>query len=143
MSSPIQPIRIRSVVPGAQDQSSSGPELVEKHRSLITSGTGYWADRIFEKAMLVAALSVLAIVLLILKELYSQSQLSIHEFGWKFFTTSNWDPVAGDFGALPFIYGTLVSSFLALLMAVARPIRVATFITDSFPLPPPSSFLTF
>jgi phosphate transport system permease protein len=135
MSSPIQPIRIKSFAPGAQDQSSTGPELVEKHRSLITSGTGYWADRIFGGAMLAAALSVLAIVLLILTQLYWQSELSIHQFGWKFFTSSNWDPVAGDFGALPFIYGTLVSSFLALLIAVPLGIGVAIFMNEMCPRP--------
>src|SRR5437879_5552610 len=117
MSSPIQPVRINTFVPDGEKQASAGPELVEKPKSLITSGPGYWADGLFKGATLVAALSVLAIVLLILTELYSQSELSIHQFGWKFFTSSNWDPVAGDFGALPFIYGTLVSSFLALLIA--------------------------
>jgi phosphate transport system permease protein len=135
MSSPIQPVRIKSFVPDAQNQSSSGPELVEKHSSLISSGSGHWADKLFSSAMLVAALSVLGIVLLILTELYSQSKLSINQFGWKFFTSSNWDPVAGDFGALPFIYGTLVSSFLALLIAVPLGIGVAIFMNEMCPRP--------
>ncbi|MCU1306500.1 MAG: phosphate transporter rane protein 1, PhoT family [Acidobacteriaceae bacterium] len=135
MSSPIQPVRIKSFVPDAQNQSSSGPELVEKHSSLIGSGTGHWADRLFGGAMLLAALSVLAIVFLILTQLYWQSELSIHQFGWKFFTSSNWDPVAGDFGALPFIYGTLVSSLLALLMAAPLGIGVAIFMNEMCPRP--------
>jgi phosphate transport system permease protein len=134
MSSPLHPVNIKPYVP-APEQSSARPELVEKHSSLVTSGTGHWADRVFSSAVLIAALSVLAIVLLILTELYSQSKLSIHQFGWKFFTTSNWDPVAGEFGALPFIYGTLVSSFLALLMAVPLGIGVAIFMNEMCPRP--------
>jgi phosphate transport system permease protein len=134
MSSPIQPVRINTLVPD-QKQASPGPELVEKHKSLITSGPGHWADRLFKGSTLVAALSVLAIVLLILTELYSQSELSIHQFGFKFFTSSNWDPVAGDFGALPFIYGTLVSSFLALLIAAPLGIGVAIFMNEMCPIP--------
>ena len=64
--------------------------------------------------MLAASLSIFVIVALIVWVLIHDSQLSIHAFGWKFFWTSNWDPVNGSFGALPFIYGTLVSSLLAL-----------------------------
>src|SRR5437899_2881716 len=136
MSSPIQPeVRIKSFVPSSQEQSSKVPDKVEKHRSLITSGSGAWADKLFGSAMLVSALSVLAIILLILIELHSQSELSIKQFGWRFFSTSNWDPVAGDFGALPFVYGTLVSSFLALLIAVPLGIGVAIFMNEMCPRP--------
>jgi phosphate transport system permease protein len=83
--------------------------------------------------MLLAAVSVLAMVVLILFELRDQAQLSIHKFGWNFFRTSDWDPVNDQFGALPFIYGTLVSSFLALLIAVPLGIGVAVFMTDMCP----------
>src|SRR5579864_6084604 len=91
-------------------------------------GTGLWTDRVFRAAMLVSAVSVIAIVLLIIVELLSQSQLSLRAFGLKFFSSSNWDPVSGEFGALPFIYGTLVSSFLALAMAVPLGLGVAIFV---------------
>ena len=64
--------------------------------------------------MLFCGLSLLTIVGLIVIELVLQSRLSIHAFGWSFFKGTNWDPVSGDFGALPFIYGTLVSSLVAL-----------------------------
>jgi phosphate transport system permease protein len=80
------------------------------------------------------------VVTLIIFELHGQSQLSIHQFGWKFFTTGNWDPVNGDFGATPFIYGTLVSSFLALLIAVPLGVGVAIFMTDMCPRPLRSFF---
>jgi phosphate transport system permease protein len=64
-----------------------------------------------------------------------QSRPSLHQFGWKFFTGSNWDPVSGDFGALPFIYGTLVSSLLALVIAVPLAVGVAVFTTEMCPKP--------
>jgi phosphate transport system permease protein len=90
--------------------------------------------------VLFAAVSVLAVVTVIIYELHEQSQLSIHQFGWKFFTSGNWDPVNRDFGATPFIYGTLVSSFLALLIAVPLGVGVAVFMTDMCPRPLRSLF---
>ncbi|HEY4009937.1 MAG TPA: phosphate ABC transporter permease subunit PstC, partial [Acidobacteriaceae bacterium] len=94
--------------------------------------------------MLLSALSIFVIVALILWVLILDSRLSIHAFGWHFFKTSNWDPVNGSFGALPFIYGTLVSSFLALLMAVPLALFVSIFVLDICPpaLRGPISFLT-
>ena len=84
---------------------------------------GRFADRTFRVIIAISALSVLAIVVLIAWQLIVHSHLSLKQFGLKFFYSSNWDPVAGDFGALPFIYGTLVSSILALALAV--PLSVA------------------
>jgi phosphate transport system permease protein len=83
--------------------------------------------------MLLCALSILAIVGLAVKELITGSQLTLHQFGWKFFGGSDWDPVSGEFGALPFIYGTLVSSAIALLLAVPLAVGVATFINEMCP----------
>ena len=91
------------------------------------------ADDAFRYATLLCAVSILAIVGLILYELIARSQLSIGQFGWKFFTGTNWDPVAGDFGALPFVYGTLVSSAVALVIAVPLAIGVAVYITEMCP----------
>ena len=88
------------------------------------------ADSLFRYCMTACAMSVLAIVALILVELTRQSQLSLHTFGWKFFLGQAWDPVAGDFGALPFVYGTLVSSFLALLISVPLAVGLAIYITE-------------
>jgi len=101
------------------------------------------ADRVFLGLTVISAISVLAIVVLIAYELITSSKLTIHQFGLKFFYTSNWDPVSGDFGALPFIYGTLVSSFLALLLAVPVSLAAAVFITEMCPrwLRMPLSFL--
>ena len=97
----------------------------------------------FHGIVLLCAISVLAILGLIVYELIQNSKLSIDAFGWKFFTRSVWDPVLGEFGALPFVYGTLVSSFLALVLAVPAAVGVAVFITDMAPrfLRFPLSFL--
>jgi phosphate transport system permease protein len=70
--------------------------------------------------------------------------LSIQKFGLQFWRTSTWDPVAGEFGALPFIWGTLYSSILALLIAAPVAIGIAVFITELSPqwLRQPLVFLT-
>ena len=77
-------------------------------------------------------------------ELARQSMLSIQKFGLEFWRTSTWDPVAGQFGALPFIWGTLYSSVLALLIATPVAIGIAVFITELCPpwLRQPLVFLT-
>ena len=101
------------------------------------------ADNVFRGAMLLSALSIFGIVLLVLWELIQKSQLSLHQFGWKFFVGSDWDPVSGSFGALPFIYGTIVSSILALVIAVPLAVGVAVFTTEICPrwLRTPISFM--
>lgn len=126
-------LRIRVAQP--QGDAPSAEAAQTKAKSLVTRPAREWPDRVFHVGMLLAALSVLAVVALIIVELQKQSQLSIHRFGWNFFTSSNWDPVNGDFGAAPFIYGTLVSSFVALLIAVPLGIGVAIFMTDMCPRP--------
>jgi phosphate transport system permease protein len=90
-------------------------------------------DTGFRYAMLACSFSILLIVGLLLLELSSRSRLSIAQFGFKFFTGSAWDPVAGQFGALPFIYGTLVSSLIALVIAVPLAVGVAVFVTEMCP----------
>ena len=83
--------------------------------------------------MLACGLCVLALVGLIIFELVTKSQLSWQAFGWRFFFRSEWDPVNEQFGAWPFVYGTLVSSILALALAVPLAIGVAVFITEMSP----------
>jgi len=77
-------------------------------------------------------------------ELVRQSWLSIQEFGLGFWTTSQWDPVLGEFGALPFIWGTLYSSVLALLISTPVAVGIAVFISELSPrgLSTPLVFLT-
>jgi phosphate transport system permease protein len=83
--------------------------------------------------MLGCGLSVLALVGLIVYELITKSGLSWHAFGWQFFFRSEWDPVQDEFGAWPFVYGTIVSSILALILAVPLAVGVAVFITEMSP----------
>jgi phosphate transport system permease protein len=98
----------------------------------------------FRGLMLLAALVVLAVVGLILAELLQHSALAWQKFGFHFFVGSDWDPVAGNFGALPFVFGTLVSSLVALVVAVPLAVAVAVFVTEMCPklLRKPISFAT-
>jgi phosphate transport system permease protein len=72
-----------------------------------------------------------------------ESSGAVRAFGLRFITTSAWDPVAGEFGALPFIYGTLVSSLLALLLAVPLSLGAAMYLAEIAPgwVRPPVAFL--
>src|SRR5690348_8376302 len=90
-------------------------------------------DQIFRYAMIGCGLSVTVSLGLIFYELVVNSNLSLHQFGWKFFTGQTWDPVNNVFGALPFIYGTIVSSIVALVLAVPLGLGVAVFITEMCP----------
>lgn len=83
--------------------------------------------------MLACALCILALVGLIVYELVKGSRMSWHAFGLKFFYQSDWDPVNDQYGALPFAYGTLASSILALIIAVPLAIGVGVFITEMCP----------
>ncbi len=91
------------------------------------------SDRLFKTITLCFALSILAVAAAIAWQLWKNSALSRHAFGWAFLTKQIWDPVAENFGALPFIYGTLVSSALALLIAVPLGIGVAIFLSELAP----------
>ena len=90
------------------------------------------------------ALALALIVLAIGFELSRQSWLSMQRFGLAFWRTSRWDPVAGQFGALPFIWGTFYSAVLALLIATPVALGIAVFIAELSPawLRAPLMFLT-
>jgi phosphate transport system permease protein len=90
------------------------------------------------------ALALVGIVLAIGFELSRQSMASIQKFGLDFWRTRTWDPIAGQFGALPFIWGTLYSSILALLIATPVALGIAVFISELCPgwLKQPLVFLT-
>jgi phosphate transport system permease protein len=76
--------------------------------------------------------------------LVRESSLSLRRFGLDFWRTSKWDPVSGEFGALPFLWGTLYSSFLALLIATPVALGIAVFLSELSPRPlrRPLIFLT-
>ena len=122
-------------MPGPQPVPSKVEKIdaVAHSRPLEGVGSGALADRAFYFAMLACGLSVLALVGVIIYQLATKSALTWHAFGWKFFFDSDWDPVNELYGAWPFVYGTLVSSFLALLIAVPLGVGVAVFITEMSP----------
>src|SRR2546425_4083128 len=93
-----------------------------------------FGDKAFEWLTLAMALTVVVLVVLIGWQLWRGSTLAIKKFGFHFLVTSTWDRVAEQFGALPFIYGTLVSSLIALLIAVPLGIATAAFLTELAPL---------
>jgi phosphate transport system permease protein len=92
-----------------------------------------WGDRVFHGFTLVMSLGVFALIVLIGFELADSSKLALHKFGWRFLTTSDWDPVSEQFGAWPFIFGTLVSSAIALCIAVPLSIATAVYLTEMAP----------
>lgn len=100
-------------------------------------------DFVFKHLTLLFALGVLLLVFLMGFEMYRGSALTLEKFGWKFLVTSTWDPVLDEYGALPFIVGTLVSSLLALALAVPLGLGVAIFLAELAPqwLERPLSFL--
>jgi phosphate transport system permease protein len=132
------------VSPGEQHPAEAATVEVSAIRSfLLSRGNSALADRGFHWLMVLCALSIFGIVVLIASELVVRSQLAWSKFGFGFFFSAftdpftklpmYWDPVNGHFSALPFLYGTLVSSFLALLLAVPLAIGVAVFLTEMCP----------
>jgi phosphate transport system permease protein len=92
----------------------------------------------------VVALVLVLLVVAIGFELLRQSQLSIAKFGLSFWINDVWDPVSGEFGARPFIWGTLYSSCLALALATPIALGIAVFLSELCPaiLRQPLTFLT-
>jgi phosphate transport system permease protein len=117
---PVAPTKVTSVAAGRESP-------------LGQASSGEVSDRIFQSAITACGLAVLGILVLIVYELVHRSSLSWHSFGFKFFAGSDWNPVSEQFGALPFIYGTLVSSLVALIIAVPLSVGVAVFTTEMCP----------
>ncbi len=122
-------------MPGPQPVEQTKVTSVPAHpvAPLLKASGGELSDRLFRSAMTACGLAVLGVLGLIVFELVSGSRLSWHAFGLKFFAGSDWDPVNEHFGALPFIFGTLVSSLLALMIAVPLAVGVAVFTTEMCP----------
>ncbi|HAY35254.1 MAG TPA: phosphate ABC transporter permease subunit PstC [Bacteroidetes bacterium] len=87
-------------------------------------------DIFFENLTLIFALSIIGLVIFMIYEMYVDSSASIEKFGFGFIFSSHWEPVKEEFGALTFIYGTIVSSFMALLMSLPISIGVAIFLSE-------------
>src|SRR5712692_7154336 len=98
------------------------------HLRRLLSPTGNTGDAIFRALMFAAALLLLLIVGAMILALASHSTLSIREFGFGFLTNREWNPIKNQFGALAFIYGTVVSSLIALLISVPFSLGIAIFL---------------
>jgi len=122
-------------MPGPQPVEASKVTSLPEHPAgpVLRASQSELPDQIFSYAMTACGLAVLGVLVLIIYELVQRSGLSWHSFGFRFFVASDWDPVADLYGALPFIYGTVVSSVLALLIAVPLSVGVAVFTTEMCP----------
>ena len=92
-------------------------------------------DEIVRLITFLFAASVVLVTILLVYELWIGSALPRHKFGFHFFVTSVWDPIFDQFGALPFIYGTLVTAGVALFLAVPLGIGAAIFLAELAPAP--------
>ena len=103
----------------------------ETHR--WKSGKGVNSDSIFKGVTLLFALSIFVILLLMVVEMTYESLPALKEFGWRFIKSSDWDAVQGSFGALSYIWGSVVSSILAILLATPLSVGTAILITEIAP----------
>src|SRR5580658_4414800 len=103
--------------------------------SLVLPAPGSRApDIAFKWVAALAAGMIIVLIVLVGWELYAGSRMAIKQFGASFLWSSKWDPVQDKYGALPFIFGTLVSSLLALLIAVPLGVATALFLTELAPV---------
>ncbi len=91
------------------------------------------ADSLYLGVLVSASLTLFVVILGIIWVIYSQSRLSITTFGPKFVTGNDWDPNRNHFGLMPFLLGTLYTSFWALLIAVPISIGTAVFLSEAAP----------
>ncbi len=92
-----------------------------------------YGDRVFRGVLTLGAVTIPLLLGFLVYELWAGSRLAIERFGLEFVTTGTWDPVAEEFGAFPLIFGTLLSSLIALLIAVPLSLGVAIYLTEFAP----------
>ena len=111
--------------------------------SFFLKRRGRLADQLFKLITLLFALAIAGLVVLMIVEMARDSSLSFEKFGPSFIWREVWDPVREQFGALPFIYGSAVSSIIGLIIAVPVSIGVSVFLVEHAPrsLSTPISFL--
>lgn len=97
------------------------------------SPTGNTGDAVFRVLMLLVALLMVGIVVAMVIALAADSMPSVRLFGFRFLTSQTWNPIKGEFGALPFVYGTLASSLIALLISVPFSLGIAIFLVEQAP----------
>jgi len=115
-------------VPSLKKSATFSTEFVRKQLK-----TGQRMDAIFRGVTFSAALSILLMLLAVLVTLVQGAWPALSTFGFRFFTSSSWNPVKNEFGALVPIYGTLITSFLALFIGVPVSFGIALFLTELSP----------
>jgi phosphate transport system permease protein len=95
--------------------------------------TGNTGDAVFRVLMLLVALLMVGVVIAMVIALATDAMPSIRQFGFSFLKGQAWNPIKGEFGALPFIYGTVASSLIALLISVPFSIGIAIFLVEQAP----------
>jgi len=114
--------------------SAAPPETAPSRPRVPASLQGVaYGDRAFKVLLTIAAAAIPILLGSLVFELWQGSRLAMSKFGLDFFRTSVWDPVAEQFGAFPLIFGTVLSSFLALLIAVPLSLGVAIYLTEFAP----------
>src|SRR5262249_47545377 len=116
-----------SIARSAADETSGVPVAPPPRSRRLPS---FVQDRIYSAILFLASLSIFVVVLGIALELVLASGETLRRFGMSFFSRSAWDPVRQDFGALAFVFGTLYTSFWALLLAVPVSIGAAIFLAE-------------
>ncbi|MFL6281718.1 MAG: hypothetical protein ACJ74Q_00965, partial [Pyrinomonadaceae bacterium] len=115
-----------SLQPGPASEYGARVRAWDWRRAL--SPTGNFGDALFRATLFGCALLLVVIVVAMFVEIGSNARPSISRFGLSFLTGRAWDPIQGEFGALPFVYGTVVSSLLALALAVPVSIGIAVYL---------------
>lgn len=120
-------------VSGARRGAGSGVLDADSAQAMLSAGRGGRGDRVFSGVAMAAGLVVLAILALIAWSTTSQAWPAFAEQGITFVTTDDWNPSQGRFGALAFIYGTLLSALIALIFAVPISLGIALFTNEAAP----------
>src|SRR5258705_2250766 len=92
-----------------------------------------FGDEVLRIVMRAAAMTLVLLVVAMVVSMLHAAWPAIRAFGWRFLASSTWDPVAEHFGAIPFVYGTVLSSLLALLIAVPLRIVAAIYLAQLAP----------
>ena len=106
---------------------------INEFKGRVAQRSGAGADRLFQLITAGAAWFVLILLGAIAMSMAWGGRLAFQTFGWRFVTSPDWDAVGGHFGALVPIYGTLVTSAIALIIAVPVSVGIALFLTDIAP----------
>ena len=110
--------------------------------AVIRQRTTQMGDIIARLITLTFAISIILITVLLVWQLWSDSALTRQKFGFSFLTSTTWNPVTEEFGALPFMFGTVVTSVVALLISVPLGLGSAIFLSELAPAGV-SNILTF